>query len=45
MAFRLFDKEKKGWISVEEFVKGCAVFNLYPRASVLAEIVKRYFDA
>ena len=42
--FRLFDKEKKGWISVEEFVKGCAVFNLYPRASVPAEILTRYFD-
>ena len=42
--FRLFDKEKKGWISVEEFVQGCAMFNLYPRASVLAEIVTRYFD-
>jgi Ca2+-binding EF-hand superfamily protein len=42
--FRLFDKEKKGWITSEEFVKGCAMFNLYPSADVLAEIVSRYFD-
>jgi hypothetical protein len=32
--FRLFDKDKKGWISSEEFVKGCASFNLYPSAEV-----------
>ena len=43
--FRLFDKDKKGWISSEEFVKGCASFNLYPSAEVLGQIVSKYFDA
>ena len=42
--FRLFDKDKKGWITTEEFVKGCAMFNLFPSAEVMAEIVARYFD-
>lgn len=42
--FRLFDKEKKGWISTEEFVRGCAMFNLFPSAEVMAEIATRYFD-